>query len=143
MEIIFFGIPSNPPPIAVQHSITNQFYQKKIICLYIFNNKKCKTEMLRRVLEKLVTLFFLYTKHQLYNSKINCSMNSERRWAGDCLGYQKKNYFYFKTWEKMVTKFGQFQKLECREVYHLCKLSQLCYHFLSSFGNKNNFFWYP
>ena len=30
MEIIFFYIPSNPPPIAVRNSLTNQFFQKKI-----------------------------------------------------------------------------------------------------------------
>ena len=40
----------------------------------------------------------------------------------------------------MVTKFGQFNKLKCREGSQLCKLYQLCYHFLSSFKNENNFF---
>ena len=29
MEIIFFDISSNPPPIAVQNSLTNQFFLKK------------------------------------------------------------------------------------------------------------------
>ena len=28
MEIIFFDIPSNPLPIAVRNSLTNQFFQK-------------------------------------------------------------------------------------------------------------------
>ena len=28
MKIIFFDIPSNPPPIAVRNSLTNQFYQR-------------------------------------------------------------------------------------------------------------------
>ena len=37
---IFFDIPSNPPPIAVRNSLTDQFYQKKNLFLYIFNNKK-------------------------------------------------------------------------------------------------------
>ena len=41
----------------------------------------------------------------------------------------------------MVTKFEQFKKLKCREGSQLCKLSQLCYHFLSSFENENNFFY--
>ena len=27
MKLIYFDIPSNPPPIAVQISLTNQFYQ--------------------------------------------------------------------------------------------------------------------
>ena len=41
----------------------------------------------------------------------------------------------------MITKFGQFIKLKCREGSQLCKLSKLCYHFfLSSFENENNFF---
>ena len=34
----------------------------------------------------------------------------------------------------MITKFGQFKKL--REWSQLCKLSQLSYHFLSTFENK-------
>ena len=43
----------------------------------------------------------------------------------------------------MVTKFGQFKKLKCREGSQLCKLSQLCYHFLSNFENENNIFISP
>ena len=43
----------------------------------------------------------------------------------------------------MVTKFRQFKKLKCREGSQLCKLSQLCYYFLSSFKNDNNFFYIP
>ena len=35
----------------------------------------------------------------------------------------------------MVRKFGQFKKLKCRKGFRLCKSSQLCYHFLQSFGN--------
>ena len=52
----------------------------------------------------------------------------------------KKNIFIFKTRQKMVTKLGQFKKLKCREGSQLCELSQLCYHFLSSFEIDNNFF---
>ena len=40
MEIFFFDIPSIPPPIAVQNSLTNQFFQKKLMFLYIFNKQK-------------------------------------------------------------------------------------------------------
>ena len=43
----------------------------------------------------------------------------------------------------MVTKFGKFKKLKCRERCQLCKWSQLCYHFLSSFENENIFFDIP
>ena len=39
MEIIFFYIPSNPLPIAVRNSLTNQFFQKKW-CFCIFSTKK-------------------------------------------------------------------------------------------------------
>ena len=42
----------------------------------------------------------------------------------------------------MVTKLGQFKMVKCRERSQLCKLSQLCYHFLSSFENENYFFFY-
>ena len=39
-QIIVLDIPSNPPPIVVQNSLANQFFQKKMMILYIFNNKK-------------------------------------------------------------------------------------------------------
>ena len=57
MKIIFLYIPSCPPPIAVRNSLTNQFCQKYWpFCIFSTTTKKCKTEMLRRVLEKLVTI---------------------------------------------------------------------------------------
>ena len=77
-----------------------------------------------------ITIFF---------GKIDWSINSGPRWAGDYKGYQK-NISIFKTQQKMVTKFGQFKKLKYREGSQLCKLSQLCYHFLSRFENKNIYF---
>ena len=40
----------------------------------------------------------------------------------------------------MVTKLGQFKKLGPFSAFQLFKLSKLCYHFLSSFENENNFF---
>ena len=41
MEIIFFDIPSNPPPITVKNSLTNQFFQKKLIfCIFSTTTKK-------------------------------------------------------------------------------------------------------
>ena len=39
----------------------------------------------------------------------------------------------------MVTKLGRFTKLGPFSAFQLLKLSQLCYHFLSSFENKNIF----
>ena len=39
MKIFFFYIPSNPLPIAVRNSLTNQFFQKKLTFLYIFKKK--------------------------------------------------------------------------------------------------------
>ena len=30
MEIDFFDIPSNPPPIAIRNSLTNQFFQRNL-----------------------------------------------------------------------------------------------------------------
>ena len=76
------------------------------------------------------------------------------QWIPDCDGRGiarviKKIILIFKTWQKMVTKFGQFKKLKCREgsqlckFSQLCKLSQLCYHFLSRFENENIFFYIP
>ena len=69
-------------------------------------------------------------------------MNSGRRWAGDAGNIKKKN-FIFKTQQKMVTKFGQFNKLKCRKGAKLYKLSQLCYNFLSGLKNINIFFDIP
>ena len=63
--------------------------------------------------------------------------------GGGLLGISKKIIFIFKTRQKMVTKFGRFKKLKCREGSRLCKLSKLCYHFLSSVENENNFFDIP
>ena len=41
MEIFFFDIPSNPPPIAVRNSLTNQFFQKKwCLCIFSTTTKK-------------------------------------------------------------------------------------------------------
>ena len=51
----FFYIPSNSPPIAVQNSLTNKFFPKKITILYTFRKKSAKLK--RRVSEKLVTFF--------------------------------------------------------------------------------------
>ena len=43
MEIIFFDIPSNPPPIAVRNSLTNQFFQKNLqFCIFSTNKKNAK-----------------------------------------------------------------------------------------------------
>ena len=53
---------------------------------------------------------------------------------GKLLGISKKNIFIFKTWQKMLTNLGPFSKLG--------KLSEICYHFLSSFENETIFF-YP
>ena len=42
-ENIFFDIPSNPPPIAVRNSLTNQFYQKNLrFCIFSTNKKSDK-----------------------------------------------------------------------------------------------------
>ena len=63
----------------------------------------------------------------------------DRDGRGIARGIKKKN-FIFETWQKMVTKFGQFRKLKCREGSQLCKLSQLCYHFCLVLKIKS-FFW--
>ena len=39
MKIIFFDIPSKPPPIAVWNSLTNKFFQKKIDNSVYFQTK--------------------------------------------------------------------------------------------------------
>ena len=39
---IFFDISSNPLPIAVQNLLTNNFFQKKMTILFIFNKKNAK-----------------------------------------------------------------------------------------------------
>ena len=50
MKIIFFDIPSYPPPIAVQHSLTNQFFKTIDDSVYFQQLKKNKTEEKRRVI---------------------------------------------------------------------------------------------
>ena len=110
----FFDIPSNPPPIAVRNSLTNQFCPTNLR-LCIFSTKKCKTEILRRVPRKLFTFSLLKKIYRNLNfwGKIDQSMSSGRQWAGDSQGYQKKIIFIFETLQKMVSKFGQFKKLKC------------------------------
>ena len=49
MKIFFFDIPSYPPPIAVWNSLTNQFFQKKMMFLYIFNNKTIAASLYRDI----------------------------------------------------------------------------------------------
>ena len=39
MKIIFVDIPSYPPPIAIQASLTNQFYQQKKYASVYFQQK--------------------------------------------------------------------------------------------------------
>ena len=136
----FFDISSNPPPIAVQNSLTNQFYQKKIKFLYIFNNKKvtCFPRLFSTFQFCIFLLLKIY-RNANFSGKIDGSMNSGRWWAGDARDI-KKNVFIFKTQQKMITKFGQFKKLKCREGSKLGKVSQLCYNFLSSFKNIIGFF---
>ena len=60
--------------------------------------------------------------------------------GGGLLGVSKQIIFIFKMRQKMVTKLGQFTKLGPFSTLKLFKLSKLCYHFLSSFENWNNFF---
>ena len=80
----FFYIPSYPPPITVRNSLINQFWQKKIMFLYILKRrrrKKCKPEMLRRVTEKLVpfSLFLKKLRNVNFFGKIDWSMNSGQK----------------------------------------------------------------
>ena len=42
MEIIFFDIPSNPPPNAVRNSLTNIFFQKNWWFCIFSTTKKCQ-----------------------------------------------------------------------------------------------------
>ena len=58
--------------------------------------------------------------------------------GGGLIGLSRK--IIFKTQQKMVTELGQFTKLGPFSAFQLFKLSKLCYHFLSSFENENNFF---
>ena len=83
IKIIFFDIPSFPPPIAIRNSLTNQFFQKKLTILYIFNKKKCKTEEKRRV---PVTFLLLLTIYRTVNffGKMDWSRNSGPQWTGHC-----------------------------------------------------------
>ena len=126
--------------------IDQSILPKKMTFPYIFKEK-----------EKVISFsgsfstfqFFIFSpffenilKHKFFG-KIYWSMNSGRRWAGDNQGYKKKNNFHFQNSTKMVTKCGKFKKLKSREGSQLCKLSQLCYHFLRVLKMKIFFFLYP
>ena len=64
----------------------------------------------------LALFFFLKISGNLnFFGKIDPSMNSGRRRAGDCQGYLKRKEKYFQTLQKMVIKLGQFKRLKCRE----------------------------
>ena len=47
--------------------------------------------------------------------------------GGGLLGISKKIISIFKTWQKMVTKFGQFKKLKCPNFVN-------CHNFVTIFG---------
>ena len=49
ITIIFFDIPSNPPPIVVQNSLTNKFYRKKLLFCIFSKNKKKVTSLNRDI----------------------------------------------------------------------------------------------
>ena len=50
MEIIIFDIPSNPPPIAVRNSLTNQFFQNNwCFCIFSKKRKKKRTSLCRDI----------------------------------------------------------------------------------------------
>ena len=59
MEIIFFYIPSNPPPIAVRNSLTNQFFQINWqFCIFKKKNAKLKRREGSFQLFKLSKLYY-------------------------------------------------------------------------------------
>ena len=109
---IFLNIPSYPPPIAVRISLTNQFYQKKIMFLYIFNNnKKVQNWNVEKGPGKNLSLFLYlwkYTEMSIFLIKFI------GQWIPDGEGQGiandiKKKYFIFKTRQNRVTKFGQLK----------------------------------
>ena len=95
-------------------------------------------------LYKLVTClpFFLIYRNSYCFCKIDLSMNSGQWWEGDSKGYQtKKNHFQNLT--KSGNKVGKIYKVGPLLYISAFKLSKLCYHFLSSFENENDFYYIP
>ena len=120
------------------------FTKKKLTFLYIFNKKKW--QVFPGPFSSLqFCLFFLffwkYTESSIFWEKFIGQKIPDRDGRG-IARYIKKNYFNFKNATKMVTKLGQFTQLGPFSTFQLFKLSKLCYHFWSSFGNGNNLFWY-
>ena len=112
MKIIFLNIPSNPPPIAVRNSLTNQFYQK-YICVCIFSTTKKGQVFPDPSLHFSFAFFCCCWK---YTETSICGVKLIGPWILDGNGRGiardiKKNIWIFKTWQKMVTKSGQFKKL--------------------------------
>ena len=81
--------------------------------------------------------FFKYSETSISLVKFRTAM------CGGLLGISKKNIFFFKTRQKVVTKLGQFTKIGPFSTFQLFKLSKLCYNFLLRFENVNNFFLIP
>ena len=73
--------------------------------------------------------FFLkiYRNVNLFG-KIDWSMNSGRRWAGNSKVYQK-NYFYIQNSTKNCNKVGTIYKVGTLLYISAFKLSKQCYHF--------------
>ena len=140
-ENTFFS-PSYPLPIAVQNSLTNQFYTKIEVSI---DWKKKKWQVFSGTL-LYISVWHIFCCCWKYTETLFFLVKLIGQWTpdGDGRGIArdiKKNIFIFKTRQQMV-KFGQFKKLNFREGSHLCKLSQLGYLFLESFENENNFFLY-
>ena len=145
-ENSFFDEPSNPPPIAIWKSLTNQFFQENWRFCILKKKKKKKTEEKRRVPGpfsslQFCTSFFLKI-YRIVNFFLKNWLVNEFRttMGGGLLGIWKNKYFNFQNATKNVNKVGTIYNVG---TFQLFKLSKLCYHFLSGFENGNNFFWYP
>ena len=84
---IFFLYPQLSPAQHLPEFINQSILPKKIDVSVCFQKKekKCKTEMQKRVPEILVTFIIFLIIYRNFNlfGKIDWSMHSKRRWAGD------------------------------------------------------------
>ena len=91
----------------------------------------------------LSLFFWRYTETSIFLVKLVCQWVPDRDGRGITRNIKKKLFILSKLNKKMVTKLGQLTKLGPFSTFQLFKLSKLCYHFLSSFGKENIFFYIP
>ena len=109
----FFYIPSNPLPIAVRNSLTNQFFQQNWRFCIFSTTKKCKTEEKRRVIsafeivQTLLPFFVKFWKWKLFFLIFLAIPRPSRSGIYWPINFSKKNW-RFCILKKKINKCDKF-----------------------------------